>query len=646
MWENNTPDKGTAVARFSFYQGKDKGLARRLQASCSALWGELRTVQRNSFWLFVPASEGDTTLSESGDVLGAVSGYVRRDNLPHGQCGTLTLDHLHNRSFLEAIVEDHNWPLGGDWTGSFGAVAHSQGTTVVCNDLLGFQPVYYSLVKHGVVGGSSLIALGRSIPCEVDIVGLLQRITPPYCNYGRRTLLRGISRLLPGERMKFSDDSASPSSMFDNSLCAGVINPDIDTAARLTWNCMQQEMNMAVGIQDHIAVAMSGGWDSRVVLAGIAHRANTISCLTYGDANAYEVLIAKRCAQAVGAHHESFSIQGTYFPPRDGFKQLVMETESFNIPEWYSMISAQRERRDRGMIILLGDHCQGIDGRYMTEFASRSARRKAFVGSIVGKHEHLEAASFALFDTWKQEKIGRILRDLCSHKGKLAPALAEKCTDEQIIGESTSDLELSILRVRDNIPPFVAMFDELFNWFHKSRYTLSSQNLLLNSVYRSMSPSMSMRSLRFLSTIHPRLRLRRRLMDALARLHEYDVLAKIPSAQIPFMSARAPSAMREVTWGLRSGLDQMLIGRVMKAKDPNKRQRVLHSLDYLREYRRPEVQSTVGSWFSQTWLRGEVYVQVARERGEMSSWPLINLDLAAPANVSMILDACQEGKLL
>lgn len=641
MLANSTLDKGTTVGRFSYYHGPDEDLARRLHSSCSTLWGEVRTVHRASFWLFVPESECETSLVDSDETIGAVSGYVRRDNLPHAQCGTDPLEHFHNRAFLQTVGEDHNWPPSSDWTGSFGAVAHVRGATIVCNDLLGFEPVYYATPTGGMMGGTSLIILARTSACEVDAVGLLQRITPPYCNYGRRTMLQRISRLLPGERIVFSGHPARLRSTFDNSLCADVINTDIDSAARMTWQCLQHEMDVAVGIRDHIAVAMSGGWDSRVVLAGVAHRGNTISCLTYGDADAYEVLIARRCAHAVGAHHESYSIQGTYFPPADAFRRLAKETESFNIPEWYSILSASRDTVPRETLILLGDHCQSIDGRYMTAFASRSARRKAFLGSIVGKQEHLEPSSLPLFDAWKQERMAGILSDLCRHRTKLAPALADTCTEELIMAESQRDLELSMRRVRDNMPPFVAMFDELFNWFHKSRYTLSSQNLLLNAAYRSMSPTMSMRSLRFLSTLHPRLRLRRRLMDALARLHEFAELGGIPSAQIPFLSARAPSAVRELVWGLRSGVDQVLIGRVMKSRDASKRQRVLHSLDYLKEYKRPEVQSTVASWFSPTWVRGEAYVSIARERGEMTAWPLINLDLAAPANASMILDACQ-----
>ena len=132
-------------------------------------------------------------------------------------------------------------------------------------------------------------------------------------------------------------------------------------------------------------------------------------------------------------------------------------------------------------------------------------------------------------------------------------------------------------------------------------------------------------------------------MDALARLPEFDLLGRIPSAQIPFMSARAPAPVRELTWGLRSGLDQLLIRRLMKTKDPDKRQRVLRSLDFIKEYRRSDVLPTVREWFNGGWLQGEIYVKMARERAELSSWPLINLDITAPANVSMLLDACRSG---
>ena len=127
-------------------------------------------------------------------------------------------------------------------------------------------------------------------------------------------------------------------------------------------------------------------------------------------------------------------------------------------------------------------------------------------------------------------------------------------------------------------------------------------------------------------------------MDAIARLPEFDRLGRIPSAQIPWLSGRAPAAIRELLWGLRSGLDQVLMRRVMKTKDPTKRQRVLPSLDYLKEYRREHVVPTVQSWFSGRWVKGDSFVEVTKKRAEMTSWPYINLDITSPANVSILLD--------
>lgn len=627
------------MANFVFYQGDEVSLVDRLRQASTVLWGEVKEVRKESFWLFFPASDsGD--FAETTENIGVVSGYVRADVVGHSSHEGASIDQRHNQLFIDEVVEEKNWPLGSHWTGSFGAVVYStkDHSVILCNDLIGFMPVYYSVFNGGMVGGTSLIVLKRALRCEVDELGVLQRITSPYCNYGRRTMLREVSRPLPGEWVKFTRNPLRLKSIFDNSLCNGILNSDVDTAARKAWDCLQQEISLAVGMNDRICIALSGGWDSRIVLGGIAHRAETIECLTYGNEDAYEPTIARRCADAVHARHECFSLEGKYFPPRADFERLVQETEAFDIPDWFGIISAMRERRRGKDILLLGDHSQAIDGRYMTEVSSKSARRKSFVNSLLGGHERFEPSTPERFDEWKERKTREIVSSMLENAGKLSPGLRSACTDACIAQETAADLKLSTERVRENMPPFVPMFEELFLWFHKTRFTLSSQNLLLTSVFRPMSPVMSMRSLRFLSTLHPHLRLRRRLMDAIARLPEFDELGRIPSAQIPWLSGRAPAAIRELLWGLRSGLDQVLMRRVMKTKDPAKRQRVLPSLDYLKEYRRDHVVSTVQSWFSGKWVKGDSFVEMAKKRAEMTSWPYINLDITSPANVSILLD--------
>jgi hypothetical protein len=48
----------------------------------------------------------------------------------------------------------------------------------------------------------------------------------------------------------------------------------------------------------------------------------------------------------------------------------------------------------------------------------------------------------------------------------------------------------------------------------------------------------------------------------------------------------------------------------------------------------------VQQWFSGRWITGDYYVELARKRGNLESWPLVNTDIAAAANVSLILDQC------
>jgi hypothetical protein len=184
------------------------------------------------------------------------------------------------------------------------------------------------------------------------------------------------------------------------------------------------------------------------------------------------------------------------------------------------------------------------------------------------------------------------------------------------------------------------MFEELFFWFHRARYLIAGQALFLSARFRPLCPAVSMRFMRLISRVHPKLRIRRRLMNAIARLPEFDLLASIPSAQIPWLSARTPSLLREVVWGGRSAMDQVLMRRALRSKNPKMRQRVLPTLDYMREYQRDDTAPNVKSWFSGRWLNGDKYVDIVKRRAALTAWPLMNLDVAAPANVSILLDLC------
>jgi hypothetical protein len=636
------------MSSFCFYQGDDQTVADRMRFAAGSVWGDVKEVTRDSFRLFIPSADYSRSYSESRTALGALSGYARCDSLDDEPDERESPGDRHNRQFVSDAIDDDKWPLGADWTGCFGAVAYSKSRreVIVCNDPVGYIPVYYSAGDKGVLGGTSLIVLSRSISCDIDPVGVLERISAPYCNYGRRTLIKQVSRLLPGERVKLSPNGPQVASTFDNELCKGLIDSDINGVARIVWDSLQRETDLALDHEDRVNVALSGGWDSRLALGAVSHRTDSIKCYTFGNGSLHEVRTARRCALAIGAHHEFFPIENTYFPPRDWYEGLIKKTETANQLQWCAIIDAVKTDDDPKDVILMGDLCESIAALNMKQFSTRDARIRSFTRGLVGQADEIAPATDESFARWKEKTGERVIATILRNIDNLSPELADACRGGHVAEEIAGDLELCFSRVRDNGPAFAPMFEELFYWFHRARFLIAGQALFLSSRFRPLCPAVSMRFMRLISSVHPKLRIRRRLMNAIARLPELDLLAGIPSAQIPWLSARAPSLLREIVWGARSGIDQVLIRRAMKNRDPRMRQRVLPTLDYTKEYQRDNAVPNVRAWFSGKWLNGDKYVDIVKRRASLTAWPLMNLDIAAPANVSIILDLCRADQYM
>lgn len=630
------------MTKFCFYFGDDPTLADRLRQAAAAVWSPMSERTLGAFRLLVPGAADPHDIGESADVMGAVTGYVRDDGpKDHGNDGQ-TSGRGGLLRFLTELGDAAHWPLGDDWTGSFSAVAYdaTRRQVVLANDLLGCWPLYYATPATGFVGGTSLIVLGRCLQAAADPVGVLQRVTTPYANYGRRTLLEGISRLLPGERVAFAQTTGSTTSRFDTSLCGEVLPEDLQLVAPLVWQQLHRETALAAQSAERVAVAMSGGWDSRLVLGSLAAVGVPLECLTYGDEDHYESAIARRCAGTVGARHRSFSIAHKYFPSRDCLEPMVQETESANYMEWYSLLDATGGDGAGDMTLFLGDLCESMVGRYLADFASRGARVRSFARGLVGIPDSVPAATPAAFLGWKERRKRQILDDLQHGLARLSPALRSECVRADWSAQTESDLEWSFARVEDQRPPFAPMFDELFTWFHRVRFLLANQLPFLAYRFRPVCPALSTRFLRLITRVHPRLRIRRRLMDAIAQLPDFQQLGAIPSAQCPWLSSRAPAMLRDLVWGMRSGLDQVLIKAVLRSGNRWKRQRVLRSLDLIQEYQREGLAATVAEWFSGNWIDGTPYVRLVQQRASLEAWPLIGVDLSAPANVSITLDLC------
>lgn len=605
-------------------------------------WKSLREISHGNFWLFSPDLDPKAYIIESPDVMGALLGYIRDEGLQYVQEPTSPEGSLINRRFLEAVVAGA-WPLGDGWTGNFSAVGYSKQRQqlVICNDVLGFLPLYYQVLTDGVIGATHLNLLSHFIQAAVDPVGVMERITSPYyCNYGRRTLLKDVERLLPGEWAVYSINSTRIQTRFDNSLYNDVWDGDIKSIARTTWDSLRSEVNAAVDSRDQIFVALSGGWDSRHILGSLAHLQTALNCLTIGEPDIYEAEIARRCANTVGAVHQCFSIEGKYFPPLSSMINLVKETEAVNFLTWNAILSGLNNQSSVENILLLGDLCESIDGRNMKMFSTKEARIKSFFQEKTGKIENYFPATSENFLQWKESNKSLIVKTLLNRFGFLSSELCNIYELEELEQHFIEDLELTFDRIQSMMPPFTCQFDEILRWFTFVRYSMASQILLMSSAFNTLSPPMSMRFLRFITKVHPRFRRRRRLMRAIAHLPELAELGRIPSAQIPYLNMRLPGILLDLMWGFRWRSDGFLTRRVLRKKNPSGKQRLVKSLNYLQEYRREGVVETVSSWFSMKWIKPDYYINRVQKRANLGTLPLINVDIATPANISLILDLC------
>ena len=510
------------------------------------------------------------------------------------------------------------------------------------NDPIGYLPLYYARTSDGgLLGSTSLVILGRTARLSVDALGVAQRLTGPhYSNFGRRTLLKGVWRILPGERAMWRPGDPNPLRNFDNSLCNGILDGDIASIARRVFDCLRDEVVLATGHDTPIYLALSGGWDSRYILGAVSHAENSIECLTYGERSHYETSIAARCAKAVSARHHVFPLAGTLFPPRDRLARQILETGHASYLTWLPILDGMSEQGlPTGNIpILLGDQLDSLDGRNIVSASSRAARLRDSLNRLKGRPSAIPAVGH--FDHWADRVTSKTARAVLKSSVLLSDDLKMQL-DLDSSEALVDDIRLSCSRVSANIPAFSAMYDELFFWFHKGRYLTSSQLLMMSSFLQPLCPPMSLRFLRLVSTIHPRLRIGRCLLDAIARLPEFRELSKIPSATIPWIGAKWPRPIREGVWFLRYKCDEILSLSAKRKRDPGQRQRLLRSMDYLQEYRRPETEEHVRAWFSGMWLRPDSHLDAVRARAEMKQRPFFNLDISVCAQISITLDLCQ-----
>lgn len=582
--------------------------------------------------LLVSETDSDFFIRDN-DLLGTIQGYVRYPNLTDAKdAGT------HNRKLFRQILDDE-FPLDEDVASSFASFAldPNKMQAAVANDVLGFYPIYYCIKGSELIISSHLLLISQMRNCEIDHTGVAQRLTSPeFCNFGARTILKDVFRLLPGEHIKFDlKNDHQKLVKYDNSLYSGAFSTTLRQSAEKLWQVIKEESEQCFKYDQEIAIGQSGGMDSRILLASLA-KGKSVSCYTYGHESDYETRIAKRCSETIGAQFRSFDTT-LFFPDREKLRSYVLETEAVGVNQWLSILENVNTDPNGKIPMGLGEMTEAIAGRNIKSYSSRSSRTKVFLGLKKIRWTPLDNEAFAL---WKKRKTASILKKIPNED------LPGDFNYGTIIAESEKDLEVLYKRIEVHDVKFVELLDELFAWYVHGRLPSSNQLLLLRGKFHPVCPTMSARCLREVSTIHPSLRLNSYLMDELFRLPELKEFARIPTAQIPFIGYKSNNRVKLIVWGIRSTIDKVMTKTATWRKKPAARNRLLKSTNLPLAYSETDPK-IVDSWFLPDIVGGKRFIKIFNDRASQKAHPLVPVDIVSAAGVNMEIEfVCEARKSL
>lgn len=194
----------------------------------------------------------------------------------------------------------------GAWRGAFAFCLEQDHAVWLGVDMLRSIPVLYSQGLAGLSASDSHEWLwntaGRPPPCED---AMAEYLVSGYV-YGDRTLHAGIRSLQAGELIRIDGQGVSSqrhfSFNFDGARDSG-LGMDAPTFRQLDQRlmCAFERMRQSAPDVNRWIVPLSGGYDSRLVVAGL-HRLGiqNVLCFSYGRAGNAESEISRQIAAALG----------------------------------------------------------------------------------------------------------------------------------------------------------------------------------------------------------------------------------------------------------------------------------------------------------------------------------------------------------
>lgn len=226
-----------------------------------------------------------------------------------------------------------------DWRGN-GIMVKSDGTFAhLATEWTGTFPLYFCRTHPGFAFSSHLRPLARALGASRDYLGAVEFLRHGYILNGR-TPFKRITRLLPGQSLTFSVREDQSYIEEHSNLWARPVRPKPSDVAEITeelWRRLRQATSRSLPARGLFGLMLSGGWDSRTLLALLRDLLPTskILCYCHGDTRSREHELVRQMASRAGVGCQLREIDGSVWDP-GVLKARFSKTENVAFPGWHA----------------------------------------------------------------------------------------------------------------------------------------------------------------------------------------------------------------------------------------------------------------------------------------------------------------------
>jgi asparagine synthase (glutamine-hydrolysing) len=281
------------------------------------------SVQKGSF------ADGMPLLNETGDVMLVFAG----EEFPHPETAARLTARGHALGSSEASYLVHLYEEDPSFPASLNGVFHgllvdrSHGTATLLNDRYGMQRLYYHHSKDAFYFAAEAKAI---LAVRAELRSLDPASVGEFIALGAvledRSLFQGISVMPAASLWRFRNGAIDhQGTYFNPGKWEAQSSLDPDTYYGELREAFSQNLPRYFVGPQRVAMSVTGGLDTRAVMAWYKGPEGSLPCYTFGGVyrDCRDVLVARRVARACGQPHEIIRVGADFF---SRFPQLAQRT--------------------------------------------------------------------------------------------------------------------------------------------------------------------------------------------------------------------------------------------------------------------------------------------------------------------------------